>query len=726
MSRFRLIVILVLLLTSLATRGADKAESDSYEIENLSDSSQIEYDSQSGLAMARNGVRITSKGNVITANQATINDQTGDIIATGGVTFVQGHYIWTSESIEYNFKTGHVKAENFKAGSEPFYVGGNNLNYDAKEKIYSANDVFVTTDDVPQPGFKIKAKRIKVVPGEYVEAYQAVLYNGNIPIMYFPKYKRQLDKQSAFTFTPGYRSVYGPYLRSAYNWSASTNLNGVVHLDYRAFRGVGAGPDFSWNLGGLGSGSLKTYYLHDEDPDKIDSGRHIDSDRYRVRFEHSATLRTNLSLKIAANKQSDPFVTRDFFEGEYKRNMQPPSFVEVNQLWPNYSLNILANLQLNDFFETVERLPDVKLSAYRQKIGSSPLYYESESSVGYFKYKFADDAFQDYSAFRADTYHQITLPKTFFGWLNITPRVGGRLTYYGKSDDGATVTEETSRWVFNTGAEISTKASRTWPGVKNKLLKIDGLRHIIEPSINYAYVPNPSKRAPDLPQFDKELPSLKLLPIQYPDYNSIDSIDGQNVIRLGLRNKLQTKREAQIANLLNWALYSDWNLHPKSNQKTFKDLYSDLDFQPRSWIILSSETRYDINESHWNEANHYLTLQPNDVWSWAIGHRYLREMPYQGINFGNNLITSRFYFKLNENYAFRISHQFEARDGTLEEQYYTIYRDLRSWTAALTFRVRDYRTRPTDLTIAITFSMKAFPRFGLGSDREQPELLLDS
>jgi len=64
------------------------------------------------------------------------------------------------------------------------------------------------------------------------------------------------------------------------------------------------------------------------------------------------------------------------------------------------------------------------------------------------------------------------------------------------------------------------------------------------------------------------------------------------------------------------------------------------------------------------------------------------------------------------------------RDGTLEEQYYTIYRDLRSWTTALTLRIRDNRSGPTDISVALTASLKAFPRFGLGRDRARPEQLL--
>ena len=93
-----------------------------------------------------------------------------------------------------------------------------------------------------------------------------------------------------------------------------------------------------------------------------------------------------------------------------------------------------------------------------------------------------------------------------------------------------------------------------------------------------------------LPQFDYQLPSLRLLPIDLPDYNSIDSIQGENVFRFGLHNKLQTKREGQVVNLVDWNVYTDWHLHPNTNQTTFSDLYSDLTVKPRSWLTLESLT----------------------------------------------------------------------------------------------------------------------------------------
>jgi len=220
------------------------------------------------------------------------------------------------------------------------------------------------------------------------------------------------------------------------------------------------------------------------------------------------------------------------------------------------------------------------------------------------------------------------------------------------------------------------------------------------------------------------LPTLRLLPVDFPDYNSIDSVDSQNVLRLGLRNKLQTKRKGGVDNVFNWSVYTDWRIKPRPDQGTFADVYSDLDFKPRSWITLNSETRYGLEAGQWREANHTLTLTPNSAWSWALSHRYLRSDPTLGPDSGNNTIWSSFYYRFSENWAARLQHRFEARDGRLEEQYYTLYRDFRSWTAALTFRVRESRIGPKDYGVAVTFSLKAIPRFKLGDDRNKPTLLM--
>ena len=319
------------------------------------------------------------------------------------------------------------------------------------------------------------------------------------------------------------------------------------------------------------------------------------------------------------------------------RIQNPGTFVEVNRFWKNFSLDAYVQPRLLTFLETIERLPDIRLTGFRQQVGATPIYYDSESSAGYYRHLFPDTnnapwntnggvfLGSKYEAARADTYHQFTLPQTFFGWLNVTPRVGGRLTYYSTASGPGAHTDELYRGIFNTGAEVSFKASRLWPEFQSKALEMDGLRHIIEPSANYVYVPNPNYAGTNqIPQFDYELPSLMMLPIQFPDYNAIDAIDTENVIRLGLRNKIQTKRNGEVVNVVDWSLYTDWRLQRHTGQSIFW-MYTRISRSPRSWVTFESFVRCNVEEGDFTLALHTLTLKPNDRWSWGLGHWYLRD-----------------------------------------------------------------------------------------------------
>ena len=727
-SREFLLLVTVLFLVPLAVPAQQELP---LHVEKASADSWLEMDRE-GVVTVTNGVIVTYGGAVLIAERVTANLRTYNVEAFGRVRIQRDEQIWVGEHIHYNFTTGEIAADQFRYGKFPLFAEGVNLHSERSNTVYAGTGALITTDDVSEPATKLRASSITFYRGRRIVARNATLYLGGVPVFYFPYFSQRLDQHAGqFSFLPGYRSRFGAYLLSTYSWYLNDQLDGALHLDYRTKRGVAGGPDLNFHLGRWGEADLKYYFLHDNAPDTDANGLLIPENRQRVAFDYDATPWTNLNVKASVQYQSDPLLLHDFFESDYRHNPQPRTFAEVNHLWDNFSLDVFAQPRVNDFFETVESLPEVRLAGFRQQLGATPVYYESESSVGYYRRRFAETnsiaTGVDFEAARADTYHQLVLPQTWFGWLNFTPRVGGRFSYYSRaSGPGATSAEE-YRGVFNTGAEVSFKASRTWPGVENKLLDVSGLRHIVQPSVNYVYVPKPNVVPSLLPQFSYQSPSLRLFPIEYPDYNAIDSVDSQNVIRLGLANKLQTKRDGQVEDLLRWDVYTDWRLRPGTNQTTFADLWSDLLFRPRSWITLESQVRYDIDHGVLKMAFHNLTLAPNDRWSWSLGHWYLRDDlsgPPLGLGTGNNLISSSIFYRLNENWGMRATQFYEAREGRLQEQFYTVYRDFRSWTGALTLRVRNDTTGREDYTVAFTFSLKAMPHYRVGADAVQPYQLI--
>ncbi len=703
------------------------------DIQTRSGSDAVLYQTN-GLVIATNGVTVTHRDEagltVITADSATLNYQTGDVTTDGSVHMQKDNATWNGDHMVYNFKTKEVTTGKFRFGQSGSFVGADTLKgiSDQTNGVYRGTRGFATMDDYSTPLERVKAAHFTVVPGKYVKAFNATLMIGNVPVFFLPYYYHSLENDpDHFSFIPGYRSIYGPYLLTRYDWVWDSSLRGGMNLDYRVSRGVGLGPDFKYNYGEYGEGLLKYYYAWDRAPGTDPgSGAQLPNHRQRTYFSYDSNPWTNMTVLSQVAYQSDPYITHDYFETEYSKDIQPKTFVDADQAFRNWSVDTIVQPRVNPYWETVERLPEIRLNGFRQQILETPLFYESQSSVGYFSRVFSDTnvlAMGDYSATRADTFHQITMPETFFGWLNVTPRAGGRFTYYDSASGPGAITTNQSRGVFNTGVEASLTASQVWAGAHNDFLDVDGIRHIIQPSINYVYVPRPNVLPSQLPQFDYELTnSLRLLPLDYPDYNSIDSINNQNTIRYNIQNRIQTKRRGLIDDLVNWNLTLDWNLHPRADQSSLSDIYSDLTLKPRSWLQLNSYIRYNITSGDLNMAQHQIKFLPNNTWNWSVGHFYLRTSPLFGG--GANIVDSEFFYRLDENWGARLAHYYDFESRRLQEQDYTIYRDLRSWTAGLTFRVLNNVGQSSDYGVVFTFSFKSVPHYALGGDTIHASYLL--
>jgi hypothetical protein len=115
--------------------------------------------------------------------------------------------------------------------------------------------------------------------------------------------------------------------------------------------------------------------------------------RYRVAYQHYLQFGPDFSSTADLNLWSDPWITRDYFPGEYQQENQPANFISLNQYNPNFTISLLASPQVNPFFETVERLPEFMVESKQQKIFGSPIEYTSQSSVVNFERKFADTTY---------------------------------------------------------------------------------------------------------------------------------------------------------------------------------------------------------------------------------------------------------------------------------------------------------------------------------------------
>ncbi|HEY0549387.1 MAG TPA: hypothetical protein VGF13_07260, partial [Verrucomicrobiae bacterium] len=338
----------------------------------------------------KDGVLLTYGPVVLTADTMEIDQESGETFAEGNVVIQnEGGRLWRGERLNYNFKTRIIGGQNFRAGQPPYFISGTNVVTNPTNQSYTATNSYFTTDDNPNPNYRIRARKIIIIPGKSIEAREATLLLGDVPVFYFPYYHKSLERHpNNYDFLAGYRSEWGPFLLNTYNIYWNRRIHTALNLDLRGQRGIAGGPDLFWHGKNIGQGMLRYYYARDEEPEEVRGFLPPDENRHRVLFTEQLAVRTNLNIKSVVAYQSDPFVVRDFFESEYHANAQPKSFFEVNQVWDNWDLNALTQFRVNDFQETVERLPDVKLTGLRQRIAETPLFYESESSVGYFRHIF--------------------------------------------------------------------------------------------------------------------------------------------------------------------------------------------------------------------------------------------------------------------------------------------------------------------------------------------------
>ena len=103
-----------------------------------------------------------------------------------------------------------------------------------------------------------------------------------------------------------------------------------------------------------------------------------------------------------------------------------------------------------------------------------------------------------------------------------------------------------------------------------------------------------------------------------------------------------------------------------------------------------------------------VAIQPVANVQLTVGHRYLNDNPF----FENSsLFVVGGYYRIDDNWGVGIQEQYEATTRVLEQQRYSIYRDLTSWVASLGAVVRD-NDGVKEYGVLLTFTLKAFPKFG--------------
>jgi LPS-assembly protein len=695
---------------------------------------------ENGIATARENVAIHIGDTDIYGDFAQYNSRTHEISVEGHVRIYRDVNLYVAERGTYNIDTKQIRTSDVRTEHEPYFLRGEKVT-EVSENVYRVENASFTTHDSPKPDFHLRARTVRVYENDHVVFQNVTFYVGKVPVFWWPYMYQSLDDAFSFTVAPADLSSWGPSLLTQVTFPITDDIKGRVRLDYRGRRGVAVGfeSDIDYGKDNSSNAKLKTYFIQDQNPSINPTAlqrKEPSTDRYRLSLQDRTNFTSDIYGIVDVTKLSDAFVMQDFYQSEFRINPVPDNVVALTKTNPFFTLTGIARFQANDFFQQTERLPEVVLDIKRHALFGGPIFYEGEAGIADLHRSFAEGSgFEDYGTTRVDTFHQLLYPNTYFGWLSVVPRAGFRATYYDQTRDLGKTLFETSdnplvpnfllpdptstnpivdggagfRTVFDTGLEASFKLSRSWEDVQTRALGLDGLLHVVQPFTDFSYVHENGINPAAVLQFDRFEPSTQSRPIDFPQFTSIDSIASWTVWRLGVRNRLETRRDDVTATWLELDTFFDVNFDNPYDRSQYSNFFNKLRFTPLPWASLSIDSQIPAFDKGFTEVDTSIAVQPIADLQVSVGHRYLNGNPF----FQNSsLFVVGGFYRLNDNWGVGFQEQYEGTTGVFEQQRYSIYRDLTNWVASFGAVVRDNTGNKKEYGIMLTFSLKAFPKFG--------------
>jgi len=631
------------------------------------------------------------------------------------VEIIRNQAIMRAERLSGNIQTGVLQFRNFTMKAGILYCSGKEAERLFDGRI-TVRDTHFTTCEYLQDDhahYSIFTKKAVIDPRDSdrgvfnynpdqsehsIWAFNNFIELFGVPCFWLPVLHKPNDLDAfGGRIEIGKTSKWGYYVRGAKNFQL---LNANLLLDFYSERGFayGAGLDFltqesSTELFFYGMYDRHPYYYW-EDDDK-NSARWAENNsrlkiphyRYEFRVANMTHLLPQLDFRGQVDLLSDYNFLDEYFHKRYQSVLEPATFSSLEYQHDRFTASLYATVRVNSFFTTVQRLPELRIDFQRQELFQN-LYYQGETSFDYLSMRWRDfdrarlnprlGENKNYSTFRFDTLHMFYYPFKLFN-INLIPRAGVRVTAYSKSSrkkidyddlsnmfsadavDGQPSVRVTNydssgggrfRVVGELGVEANTKFYRAWQDVKSAYWDLDGLRHVMQPYVNYTFIPKPNVSADNLYYFDE-----------------IDRIGEQNVIRLGLRNRLQTRRNNRITEIMSLEHYWDYYFHRAPGFNSIGDLGTIFRFTPFDGLIFTSQLLIDLgqNNSHdyevtrgrhnagrpglnWKYVNRWynnLTWQIAPDWriygAYIYSDRYDQRSPYSmGTTFSSIAATSMF------------------------------------------------------------------------------------
>jgi lipopolysaccharide assembly outer membrane protein LptD (OstA) len=679
------------------------------QVETVADS--LEYSREQKKVIARGNVVIRYRTTHLTADYAEVETTSKRAYARGHVViFEDGRETTKTDEIYYDFETNAGSAPQSRYAAPPWYLRGEDVQQ-VERNVKVLCRAGITSCNMEEPYYELRARKMTIYESEKVVAQDVTLYVHNVPIFWMPYFIVPLDWEIPISVSAGYNARWGAYLLMAKKLAFTPNIGGKLYLDWRSRRGFGAGMDMDYDYGAHAQGLLQTYITQDRrapNPTGVEPFSELgDRSRGRISVRHKTTLDDYSYLLGRFNWLSDQFFLQEFFEKEFRSEIDPQSFLVLTKNAPKYGFYAMGQKRMNRFEKVVEKLPTARFDWRAQKIDipSVPVspFYQAQISYGNLQNTYGFSSHKEH-AHRVDLFQELSLPMKWRE-IKLTPFTGIRETFYSRQRQNS---NPILRHISSFGADLRTQAYRLYPTSVNWAgIEINQIRHIIEPSVDYRYAWSTNG------------------PLNLSQFDHIDRLDDENVLRFGLENRFQTKRvvNGRVQRVdfisLNTYLSHEWNpsgitqtglFAPyyvgKFTRSNFSVLSQEVVVRPYNWLQYELRMDFDMRQKEFRALTNDVSLQSERV-NLVFGHRYIQN--FQWMRTVNQFVFDGKWI-INRLWDLGGYVRWDAKTNKMEEWQVAFTRKLAcDWVLDFGYNVRHSAIQNYDNTLFFNFYLKPLP-----------------
>lgn len=619
--------------------------------------------------------RVAYKDLVVEAETVKFDSRAELLRAYGSPILREGSHEIRGRSMAYSLKSGKGEIRQGRTMFEKgFYTGERIVRVTPNE--FNVHRADFTTCNREHPHYHFWSYRMKIFSNDKVIAEPVILLVQDVPVLMLPfwVFPIKTGRHTGILMPRVGQSAYeGRFIKNiTYFQVLSDYSDATLTLDYMERVG--------WRA------SLEGRYFYSPKLETQVNGTYFQDHqaqhrRWNAILSHRQTLSPRFDLTLNGDFVSDATYYQQFGDDQYRlleRSLH--SYLSLNRSWQTSSASLVLDQNRNlDSDTRTEILPRFTYSLFRRRLfGNVYGSLRSYSANSRVRSAGGDERHQG-----SDNAVSISTSSRAFGWLNLSPVLNYRETWYDRDRQN---THLVRRGLYDAslGANLTLYGHPLLPGLQN-------FRHVLTPGLSYSY-------RPDIDQS------------RFFAFAGIGNYGGVHQASASLHNGFQWKRETETGStridLANLDFSTGYDL--RAETRPLSPLTSSFAVLPlQRWAQIRLTSVHDLYQRKLENLSLSTGLQfsgqnmpvpsrpdtleqadtaatqsqvsPAGPWRVSVNHSYLRG----STGASSQQLWGRIEFNLTRNWRIDYSqrYDFSRQEGVSRDV--MVYRDLHCWEARL-------------------------------------------